>query len=123
MFRRNAWFVIILCAALMSVCFYACARRKEGVAPAQAGEKGLPSASVETLQPDDPVPAALEPGSASDAAEELEPASSLRPQEGNDSFSAGAVLTEREKADDRLFADAAFFGNSLMEGLGGYGGL
>ena len=123
MFRRKAWFAIFLCAALMSVCFCACARRKEGASPAQAGEKGLTSAAVETLQPDGPVPGALEPGAASDAAEESAPASSFRPQEGNDSFSAGAVLTEREKADDSLFADAAFFGNSLMEGLGGYGGL
>lgn len=123
MYRRNAWFAIFLCTVLMSLCFCACTRRKEAAAPAQAGETRLPSSAAETLQPDGPVPAALEPGPASDGTEGAGPAPSFRPQEGNDSFSAGAVLAARERADDSLFDDAAFFGNSLMEGLGGFGGL
>ena len=35
----------------------------------------------------------------------------------------GPDLTEREAADDAFFADAAFFGNSLVDGLRRFGGL
>lgn len=123
MFRRNVWFAIFLCTVLMSLCFCACARRKDGAASVQAGERRQPSATVETLPPDTPVPAALEPGPASDGTEGPESAPSSRPQGGNGSFSTGGLLADRERMDDSFFADAAFFGNSLVEGLGGYGGL
>jgi lysophospholipase L1-like esterase len=35
----------------------------------------------------------------------------------------GPDLAQREQVDDEFFADAAFFGNSLVDGLGHFGGL
>lgn len=116
MFKHNAWFVIIFCAVLMNVCFSACARRSEDTASVQAGLMGLSSADDESREPGSETPATVL-GAVSDAAD---------PSDGqgeDDGLSAGPALAARERVDDSFFADAAFFGNSLMEGLGGYGGL
>ena len=119
MYRRNDWFAIVLCAVLMSLCFTACARRKESAASVQAGMTGLPSAAEETSPLGSESPAAVL-GALPDPADT---ARLPEEQEGNDGLYTGPALAARERVDDSFFADAAFFGNSLMEGLGGYGGL
>ena len=119
MYRRNDWFVIVLCAVLLSLCLCTCARRKEDAASVQAGVTGLPSAAEETLPPGSEAPETML-GALSDATDTGHDSDGL---EENNNFSAGPELPSREKVDDGFFSDAAFFGNSLMEGLGGYGGL
>ena len=119
MYRRNNWFVIVLFAVLMSLCFCACARRKDDTASVQAGITDLPSAAEETLPPGSEAPETV-PGALPDAMETARMSEGL---EENDYFPTGPELSVQERVDDSFFSDAAFFGNSLMEGLGGYGGL
>ena len=115
MFRHNKWFVIFLCAVLMSVCLGACTRRREGDMSAGMGL----SSAAETPPAGDASPTTVL-GAMSDVAETAR--ISEGPEE-DDGFAAGPKLAARERVDDSFFSDAAFFGNSLMEGLGGYGGL
>lgn len=124
MFRRILLFAVLPVAVLMSVCFSACGRAAENAA--RAGPTPSPSAAGETLLPDNAAPPAVVEGAALPAmrqSDEPDPASSLELQELTDGISAGPVLAAREMVDDGFFADAAFFGNSLVEGLGGFGGL
>lgn len=119
MFRHKNLFVIVLCAVLVCLCFCSCTRRKEGGASVQAGLTGMSSGDEETLPPEGETPTAAL-GALSDA---MDPARLSDGQEENDGLYTGPALAARERVDDSFFADAAFFGNSLMEGLGGYGGL
>lgn len=116
MFKRNDWFVILFFAVVISMLFCSCARRKDDDAFAQAG---LSSAVAETPPPESDAPTAVL-GSASDVTDTSLFSDS---QEENDGLERGPMLEAREKIGDSFFEDAAFFGNSLMEGLGGYGGL
>lgn len=126
MFRRIFLFTVILAVAVMSVCFSACGRATEDAAAARTGQPPSPPAAEETLLPDSAAPPAVMEGAALPAvrqSDEPDPASSVELQERIDGVPAGPALAEREMVDDGFFADAAFFGNSLVEGLGGFGGL
>ena len=123
MLRHNYWFSIILPALVMSLCFCSCTRRKVDAALTRVNVPDVASAAVETLLPENGVPTALEPDLTSDEPNASEVVPSPELPEESDSPSTGPVLPAREKVDDGFFADAAFFGNSLMEGLSGFGGL
>ena len=123
MFRRNYCFVFFLVALVMSLCFSSCTRRKEEAALTQDNVTVVASGAVETLLPEDGVPAALEPDLTSDEAGASEAIPTPKSLDESDSLPTGPVLIAREKVDDGFFADAAFFGNSLMEGLSGFGEL
>lgn len=117
MFRRNYWFAILFSAVVMSLLFCSCTRRNSDAALAL---DDLSSPSDETPPPESAAPTAVL-GSASDITTDISLFSDF--QEESDGHQTGPVLEAREMIDDSFFDGAAFFGNSLMEGLGGYGGL
>ena len=91
------------------------------VAPA-AGAAGATAADTtrtpETLKPD-----AVEAKGAETPAPERAAAASAAEPEPDAQPWTGPDLPEQPRAEDGFFADAAFFGNSLIKGLEMYGGL
>jgi len=103
--------ICILVLAVMLCLLCACG---EGAAPTPTSTPAPPVTAAPTPEP------TAEPAPAPATSADLQPAAPT-PEPTEEPFDP--VLKEREPMGDELFADAAFFGNSLVDGLRLYGGL
>lgn len=117
--------VLLLAAALLAGCGQASPRPAETAAPAPASTPAPTPAPTPTPTPaptpaptPEPTPEPLPPSTGTDISE-IPPELRGKP----DPVSTAEPAPPPVPTDDSFFADAAFFGNSLMDGLRLFGGL
>lgn len=131
---RRTRYTLILLAALICVCiFFAAGCGVQPEAPLDDAETSAAETPKLTAEITPPVQEVEENVPDVDASEEPEqtpepeisqaPEQTPEPTEEAGDVYTGPDLAERSPVDDEFFADAAFFGNSLVDGLGAFGGL
>lgn len=105
------FFIILGIISLAALCALGCGCQTQGAEPAATPAPAEQAAT--------PIPAEPTPTPTPTPTPEPTPEPTPTPE----SVYAGPELAECEPVDDEFFADAAFFGNSLVDGLRYFGGL
>ena len=108
---------ILLIFALMTVLLCACGQTQEPPEKIQLSGMTEPEAEQPAL-PTEVLPAAADAGTAPDAAASAETGTDVPADEEEP-----AATPRADRVSDEWFADAAFFGNSLVDGLHSFGSL
>ena len=111
--------IAAVCVLALTSCGNADIPRQENTTETAAP---TPTQAVYTEAPDDPAVTPPAPDTTAAPVCTPEPAQTASP-EPEPLPPAGPDLTAQEKIDDSFFNDAAFFGNSLVDGLHLFGGL